>query len=327
MKKKIFVIWDRDKGYVERFCRYLERCPKPLEVRGFTSEEALDAFLQTARPEFLLAGEALAGTKLWQRAREVCLIPLLLSEASEQLEAGYVYRYQSAEQILRQALAAYEESVDPEGTAAGQATVYGVYSPVKRCYKTTFALILGQLLAEQGPTLYVNLEDNAGLALWGGPEAGGLSDVLYDFKIKKGAVRLERVVRSLGALSCLPPVVCPGDIRETAPEELAGLIGAAAARGEYAALVLDVGDALRDPLQVLRLCRRIYMPMRGDAISQARVEAFTRSFPEGAERLCQLSLPDYEVMGNCLSEGSCLLQSPMGNYLRTWWQEERTWRA
>ncbi|MDQ9824849.1 hypothetical protein RFZ44_16190, partial [Acinetobacter sp. 163] len=40
--------------------------------------------------------------------------------------------------------------------------ILGVYSPVGRCLKTSFALALGQILARERAVLYLNLEEYSG---------------------------------------------------------------------------------------------------------------------------------------------------------------------
>ena len=45
------------------------------------------------------------------------------------------------------------------GIRAGLAKVLGVYSPVGRCLKTSFALTMGKLLAQEERVLYPNLEE------------------------------------------------------------------------------------------------------------------------------------------------------------------------
>lgn len=123
---------------------------------------------------------------------------------------------------------------------------------MKRCYKTTFSLILGQILADRGTTLYVNLEDCSGLeALAGASGEETLSDVLYCHRVAQPKRKLRSVVQNLGKLAYLPPAVCPGDIRETDPEEMAQVIFEIGSSDAYESLVIDLGDALRDPLPVL----------------------------------------------------------------------------
>lgn len=332
MKKKTFVICDRDADYVDRFSRYLEqREEHPFAVYSFTEPELLADYLSEARPDILLLDEELASEELWQLAGERCRVRLQLTETPGTGETPMVvYRYQSAERILRQAMAGYERTMAPsEQAEALRAEIYGVYSPVKRCYKTTFSLILGQLLAEHRPTLYLNFEDCAGLAaLCRENSAENLSDVLYYYRVEQpGHLKLYSVVQSMGKLSYIPPVVCPGDIREAAPQELVKVVTAIGARDEYSFLVLDLGDALRDPLPLLQLCKRIYMPLREDAVSRARVAAFADQIKgsgngELLRRIRRLVLPEVPGMEDEAMDGAGICNSRFGRYVERILQED-----
>lgn len=331
MNKKIFVVSDTSREYTERFIRCLEAWEgSRFEIRGFTEKECLSEQLAARPADILLISEAMLGMdpefrgQLEASSRRM----LVLSEQSGGGgEEHFVYRYQPLDRILRQ-IAAYCEEQEPwEEDAALHAEIYGVYSPVKRCYKTTFSLILGQILADRGTTLYVNLEDCSGLeALAGASGEETLSDVLYCHRVAQPKRKLRSVVQNLGKLAYLPPAVCPGDIRETDPEEMAQVIFEIGSSDAYESLVIDLGDALRDPLPVLRLCRRIYMPTRDDAVSKVRLREFQRMLSERreeelGERICPLHLPSYSRMEAESSELRELRRTPFGRYVERVIQE------
>lgn len=76
----------------------------------------------------------------------------------------------------------------------------------------------------------------------------------------------------------------------------------------YESLVIDLGDALRDPLPVLRLCRRIYMPTRDDTVSKVRLREFQRMLSERREE---------ELGGRICPASSSLVFADGGGILRT----------
>lgn len=309
MKKKEIVICDQEESYVERLGRFFERQAGNLfSVHGFTDPAVLSQFLNEKPADILLVGQAMVSPALDPLLENNCRAVLLLSDSPEENDQRVVYRYQSAENLLRRALAVYEETLSPAETEKRlRADIFGVYSPVKRCGKTTFSLFLGQLLAEKAATLYLNLEDCAGLPLLtAGEGEENLSDLLYYYRVQQpGHLNLYQVARRIGKLAYIPPVVCPEDIREAEPEELVKVITAIGAREEYPFLVIDLGDALRDPLPILHLCRTVYMPVREDPVSRARVEAFdrwlkSRGAGELLARVRPLVLPEslYRGTGN-----------------------------
>ena len=93
-----------------------------------------------------------------------------------------VYKYQASDDLLREVMSWYRPQEIPVlMTAAGRRSrITGVYSPIGRCGKTSFALTLGQVLAREEKVLYITLEEFSGLsALTGTVYTGGLSDLLY----------------------------------------------------------------------------------------------------------------------------------------------------
>lgn len=338
MNKKIFAVSDTNSEYVERFCRCLTVWEeRRFDVRGFTEREALAEALAAEKADLLLIGEAMLGNdpEFRRSLTQGCRRMLLLSEQrSGGGEIPSIYRYQPLDRMLRQIASYCEEQEDEELAAVnGQAAVYGIYSPVRRCYKTTFSLILGQILAERGATLYINLEDVTGLsALEGSPGEETLSDLLYSYRIQpSGRPKILSAVQNMGKLAYLPPVVCPGDIRETDPEEIAEVLSAVSRSDTYESMVIDLGDALQSPLPILRLCRKIYMPVREDAVSQAKLEAWERMLPEQKEEMLQeriqkIRLPSYSRMEAAQPEIRELRRSTFGRYVERVLSEAEAWK-
>ena len=93
-----------------------------------------------------------------------------------------VYKYQSADAIIREVMACYcTRTAEPASSQVGSKSILiGVYSPINRCLKTSFSLVLGQVLAKDQQVLYLSLEDCSGLSkIMGQSGPGDFSDVLY----------------------------------------------------------------------------------------------------------------------------------------------------
>ena len=64
-----------------------------------------------------------------------------------------VYKYQSSEKVIREVMACYgvENGVDtsPALLPKKEMRIIGIYSPVGRTQKTSFALTMGQILAKE----------------------------------------------------------------------------------------------------------------------------------------------------------------------------------
>ncbi len=330
MRKKILLICDQDRSYVERFAAYAEkREGLPFQIRFFTDAQSLDIYLEEREADLILAGE---GTQKWREEKKEFSCPVLPLVKERRGETGpSLYQYQSVEAILRQALAFLERQQKEKGEKP-HSRIFGVYSPIKRCYKTTFSLVLGQILAEKDATLYVNLEDISGLSYYlSQGEGGTLSDLLYQRETGKKEMGLYQMVRSVGKLTYLPPVSCPEDIREAHMDELTSIVKELASLNLYSYLVIDVGDALVDPLPVLSLCHRIYMPVRDDHLSRAKVESWWEYFRERTEeevmgRIRHLSIPRYARLESGQIDYVGLRFSPFGQYVEAQLREEEEWQ-
>ena len=68
-----------------------------------------------------------------------------------------VYKYQASSDVVREVMACYgaEKNVAPAVFPVSKKTteIYGIYSPLGRCLKTSFALTLGQILARDRAVL------------------------------------------------------------------------------------------------------------------------------------------------------------------------------
>ena len=125
-------------------------------------------------------------------------------------------------------MACYSAGDEPDGAEHGRAaSVIGVYSPVGRCLKTSFALTLGQLMAADRRVLYVTLEDYSGLASMTGEEyKSDFSDILYYFSQGNlNFMRLSGIVHSIGNMDYIPPARYPEDLAHIPAEQMADLSG------------------------------------------------------------------------------------------------------
>ena len=125
-----------------------------------------------------------------------------------------VYKYQSSAEIVREVMACYgeEKTVFPMQNPAlkRKTELFGVYSPLGRCLKTSFAWTLGQILSEERSVLLISLEEYSGLEeLMQKKFSCTLSDLLYYVRQKNPGVilKLNSMVQSVGQLDFVPPVL------------------------------------------------------------------------------------------------------------------------
>ena len=92
------------------------------------------------------------------------------------------------------------------------------------------------------------------------------------------SLRLSSVVHTMGSWTIFPPVRYPEDLDQAGEEAIAGLIRAIAGESAYDTLVVDIGSGRRTALSVMKLCRVIYMPIREDLVSLAKLRSWSSIF-------------------------------------------------
>lgn len=325
--KRVMAVYDVDPLYAARFAEVVNQKEKlPFEVVAFTSLERLKAFAAETPIEILLISDQVCQEEAESVTAGKCMV--LTEQETQKPEPEYpeIYKYQSSDGIVREVMACYCEKTDPvlDGAGKGTARLLGVYSPVSRCLKTSFAITMGKLLSRDLRTLYLNLEEFSGLSVLTHTEyRTDLSDLLYFYcSGTYNLLRLNSVVHSMDGLDYIPPVRYPEDLEQAGAENLAGLLQAIARESNYEVVLVDMGSGRLAAVRLMELCQTIYMPIQEDSISLAKLEEFDRYLDRAGkeglrERIQRLKLPYHSSLGrmenNYLEQ---LLWGELGDYTR-----------
>lgn len=328
MKRNIFAVCDLEVDYALNFMDYMNRKKNiPFEIQAFTSVENLIAYGKQTHIELLL----ISGRAMCREVRDLDIGKIIiLSEGVHPPELDQypsVYKYQSSSDVLREVMACYgaEKKTVADQIAVLKKTteIIGIFSPLGRCLKTSFALTLGQILAKERAVLYLNMEEYSGFEeLMHQKFSCTLSDLLYYVRQKSPGIilKLNSMIQNVGKLDFVPPVQLPEDIRETAWKDWEYLFQELILHGSYDVIVVDMGNGTEEFFQLLELCKFIYMPVCTDLISQSKLQQFenlldTRGYSHLLEKTVKMSLPFCETSGNADYPES-LIWSPLGNYVR-----------
>ncbi|MEY8339432.1 hypothetical protein AALB16_15680 [Lachnospiraceae bacterium 62-35] len=321
--KKIMAVYDGDEGYAERLADFINSTEKiPLRVVAFTSLERLKRYGEDHDIEILLVGSAMDRKEIEQISSAHTII---LSEGGTEGETyPAIYKYQSSHNVIREVMACYgEREVINENSFLAIGKIVGVYSPVNRCLKTSFALTLGQILSQEEKTIYINLEDCSGLSvLMNEMFRGDLSDILYFYRQGKyNWARLSSIVYTWGSLDYVPPARYPEDLCQMEAADMGEFLSDMAKSSSYRTIVVDVGQFGRKAADLLEVCDRVYMPIKEDSVSTAKLEEFETYLEVSGhrqlkERIQKIRLPTSSriVQGKSYIEG--LMWSDMGDYVR-----------
>ena len=333
--KRVMAVYDVDPFYADRFADFANRKEKiPFTVMAFTTMERLKNYMKEHTVELLLVSHMVDKKEL-ERLPVKQIITLTEGEVAR-LENTYpnVYKYQSTEGIIREVMSIYCGQVqDDSGILAGpKAVILGVYSPVNRCLKTSFALTAGQILGQDSRVLYVTFEEYSGLSRLNGEVfQGDLSDLLYYYQQGKfNILRLNALVHTMGNLDYIPPVRYPEDLCQLSPEELAGFVESLARETGYETILVDLGQMGRKAVEVLEICDTVYMPIKDDCVSVAKLEEFDEYLQISqrtalAEKIQKLKLPYHNSFGRKDSYVEQLLWGELGDYVRQLLKGPRPW--
>ena len=329
MKKQIFAVCDLEAEYARNFMEYLNRKNNlPFEVQAFTSVESLVVYAGETHVELLL----ISADAMCREVRELNIGKIvILTEGTRPEELDIydeVYKYQSSAEILREVMACYGEEKTvfalQSPVLRRKTEILGVYSPLGRCLKTSFAWTLGQILSEEQKVLYLNMEEYSGFEeLMQKKFSCTLSDLLYYARQKDPGMimRLNSMVQSTGQLDFIPPVQSPEDIRGTSWQDWEYLFQELFLHGTYEVIVVDMGNGIEELFQLLDLCKFIYMPVCTDPVSKSKLRQFEnllnlKGYSQILTKTVKMNLPFYEEESGNADYPESLIWSPLGNYVR-----------
>lgn len=152
----------------------------------------------------------------------------------------------------------------------------GVYSPVHRIGKTSYALRLGEELAVNANVLYLNLELYSGIGGHFAGEGQTLSDLLYYARQEKGnlGLFLTTIVQHRRHLDYVHPMAVAEDVKAVSVQEWKDLLMKIAEQSIYEMIVLDIDEGLPQVYQLLRVCTEVHVPEIRDCYAQAKIRQF-----------------------------------------------------
>lgn len=312
MRQEIFAVCDLEEPYAFRMAEYIvEKVSMPYTLHLFTKTEELQSFSKQNKIAVLLIGEG-----AMQQLTSAPDIPdvFVLQESGQETKSEYRYinKYQSPEQVIREMV---ENMTQPEGweemqTAQGtKMKMIGVYSPVRRCLQTSFALTLGQLLSKEHKTLYLNFECYSGFNQMLQKEfPADMPDVVYYFNCarEKLALRLPSIVQNINGLDFIPPGVSCLDMQGITGEKWLELLSLLEKISDYEYLILDLTDGMNGLFELLLHCHKIYTITKDDGFAMAKMKQYEQmlqlnELQDIAEKTVKCRFPFFEKLPSDLS--------------------------
>ncbi len=333
MKKNVFAICDEEKAYACHLAEYVnEKKLTPFEAQAFTSVTSLLSYAADHEIGILLISAHLVTGEI--RALPVGrLILLSEGECVSEEEEPCIFKYQPTESLIREMMEFYiSENPQPELVCAGtkKTALFGIFSPLGRTRATSFALTLGEVLAEKGKVLYLNFEEFSGFAdLFHETPPSDMTDLIYFLRRRDDGLlyRLNSVICTFRNLEYIPPALSPMDLKEVSGEEWIAFLQEVIAFREYDAILLDLSWQIDGLFSILKSCERIYMPVQDDLISEAKLKQFGHLLElSGMEAVQQKLVRIHPPLQPLQKEGGDLigqlLWGEMGSYVRRLLEKE-----
>lgn len=277
MKKELLLIYDKEERYARKLHEYVRaRFSDIYETMLFTEERLLTEYLANEEADILLASED------YVSGRDGTGLPeytICLTENREDIYGKSVYKYVPAHELFRQimSICAAKETVDFKRKSGRKCMVLGVYSPIHRCFQTTFCLTTGQILAQMGKTLYLNFECFSGFDIFERNRNNtDLLDLLYYSEVNKGSfsLRVGSFAEHLGKLDYIPPVKAFTKYCGVNAEQWIRLIKTIESETDYEYLVLDLSEEVNGLLSILSGCDRIFTIVDEERIASSKMAQY-----------------------------------------------------
>lgn len=301
-KEPVLVLCDVDEEYARLMTEFMGMHRElPWTVRTYTDVETL------LREEKDRPIDVMAVSERSYQQRLAVLHPLrtvILNESGlmRWKEFVNVDKYQQAQNVLQSILEVYLEIADivlPRIRGQGATRFIGIYSPVRRCMQTTFALTLSQMLAAKHRTLYLNFEHYTGISeLAAEVGARDLADLLYFLMAEKDKfrLRLQTIIRHRGNLDYVPPMKSGQNLLSVSPRDWSRLFERIDELGEYDYVVMDLSESMQGLFDILRFCVKVFTMVKQDRIAQGKLAEYEQLLADCAygdvlEKTCRCVPP------------------------------------
>lgn len=271
------LICDSEEAYVKKLAEVLLlKKEVTAGVRICLSLELMEKMLEIGNIKVLLISEEIPYEKRKQIFAGKRIVLTKDQCADLGIEETELMKYQSVDKLTAVIRKVFSENSFQLSKRKGrQGRIVGVYSPVHRIGKTTFALKLGKELAEKENVLYLNLETYAGIGgYFRDMEVQDLSHLLYYAKQENDVigVRITSIVRQMGNLDYIPPMKIGTDLKAVEMQEWKELFEKISEQNIYKTLIVDMGNSVQNVFEMMEMCDWIFIPYTEDVYAKAKMQ-------------------------------------------------------
>ncbi|SFB09492.1 hypothetical protein SAMN05216249_10919 [Acetitomaculum ruminis DSM 5522] len=328
MYKPLLAIYDDESRYLKAFTDFVAADNNyNFEFVFFSVRDKFIEFLEKKEYDLLLINANLADEEIIENIEYKEDKLILLSEGGikeEFLKYPVVYKYQPLKNLIKEVMKEYAQNSDflNYSFEEEKTKIYGVYSPVKRSMKTSFAITLGIRLATNKKVLYINLEEYSGLDdVLDIDNSEDILDLIYFSGKKKGnsLFKMKSMCQNFNGMDFISPVRFPEGLKDISDSDFKELFEKIKKCREYDCIIIDFGDRICDKMSVFSMCERIFTPILEDYLSRKKIEDFenylVNTGQEDIQKKIQyMSLPAININAFGKEYFDVLSQSDFGNY-------------
>lgn len=264
--KKILAIYTYDLNYAEELGKKINNFEDSIfHAIVFSTEEAYRDYEAGNHIDVLLCDDDAEKSEPAFQADYVCRLTEFSVVAEEQ-EKPVVFKYQTAQDILKDIVRAYgrEKRKEAGNTDIGETLITCVCTPVGGSYASTLALALGSYFSASRRTLFISLDPF--FTLPGEKKDisdSNFTDAIYYLEQNGDEIyeHIRKKIGKIGNLDFISGVSHWFDLYDFAPEHMHRLLSAICGSGDYDRLIFDVGIIGAASMELLLAAERIYTPL------------------------------------------------------------------
>lgn len=325
MNYGLIAICDEDSDYANSLAAYLRiKGSLASEIIVFTEYDTFSNFENIQNIDILLAQEDfLDSIKIPSHNNLFILCENHTRYDYE--DAHKIYKYNSAEEILRIIMANYDTNTNTPFLSFHKYTkskVVGIASPVGRSGKTSLSLSLGLKLSQNNSCLYITFDECSPLRISlfkKELKSSSLTDILYYFLQSMDITdnRILSCFQSFQGMDYIPPSEQLSTFSELSKNELQSFLVNIAAMGKYDYIILDLGHLSYD-CSLLKICDALILPeINNDPYSNHKISQFfdfiTKQIKEEFSCVKRITLPVIHYSTIATEYTLELTSNPLGN--------------
>lgn len=325
MRKNTIALIDTDAEYAGRLAEYLnsDKC-FPYRVSGFSDRDKLTGYAAVSELKLIISGQK-------TEEGELNIPTVYLVDEENKEDSCGIYRYKSGDYIAKRIRTLIGSEYDPgQNDDNEKCKLIAVYSPIGRCLKTSFSLVLGQMISRRERALYLNFETYSGfgdLELRGGK--GDMSDLIFYLNNRPEEFRnvFKGMLENIGGLDYINPAYSFGDILECDENKWMEFIKTIRDMNEYDYIILDLSDYMTGLFQILRMCSLIYTIKVNDGVAMAKIAQYESllmemDYDDILKKTKMIGFPRFRQLPDLPVD---LIRSEMAEYVREYTREEFGW--